>query len=334
MRNLFLIVVLFFFSVKGFTCTTFVLKNDSSLLFGRNLDWVSEDGIIVVNKRGIQKEALIFPPEKPAKWISKYGSVTFNQFGKEFPFGGINEKGLVVELMLVDGNYPALQGKSAVNELQWVQYQLDNSKSIREVIESTQKIGIQQINQHLHFLICDSIGNSVVIEFSIEGILTYKGTDLPTPVLENDLYLKSVNKHSKNQTCRFSTALKMVNSFETQNNSKAIEYSFNILNKVKISGSWSIVYDIKNMEINFKTTNNQKIRKVRIRNFNFSCKESSLIYNIKNNDYGIITSLFSRYTEKVNNEIFKESLKSNNINLPSQVLNQFSTYNKSCICID
>ena len=334
MRNLFLIIALFLYSVNGFTCTTFVLKNDSSLLFGRNLDWVSEGGIIVVNKRGIQKEALISPPEKPAKWISKYGSVTFNQFGKEFPFGGINEKGLVVELMLVNGNYPPLQGKSAVNELQWVQYQLDNSKSIREVIESTQKIGIQQINQHLHFLICDSLGNSAVIEFSSKGILTYKGTDLPTPVLENDLYLKSVKKHSKNQTCRFGTALKMVNSFETQNNSKAVEYSFNILNKVKISGTWSIVYDIKNMQIHFKTGSNQEIRKVQIKSFNFLCKEPSLIYNIKNNDYGVITSLFSRYTEKVNNEIFAGSLKSNRIGLPSQVLHQFSSYNKSCICIN
>jgi len=37
------------------------LKNDSSLLFGRNLDWVSEGGIIVVNKRGIEKKALISP---------------------------------------------------------------------------------------------------------------------------------------------------------------------------------------------------------------------------------------------------------------------------------
>jgi penicillin V acylase-like amidase (Ntn superfamily) len=334
MRIFFIITVLFLYSLNGFTCTTFVLKNDSSLLFGRNLDWVSEGGIIVVNKRGIEKKALISPPEKPARWISKYGSVTFNQFGKEFPFGGINEKGLVVELMLVNGNYPPLKGKYAVNELQWVQYQLDNSKSIQEVIESTQKIGIQQINQHLHFLICDSLGNSAVIEFNNKEILTYKGSDLKTPVLENEQYLISVKKHSTNKTCRFGTAVKMINSFETQNNSKAVEYSFNILNKVKISGAWSIVYDIKNRQIHFKTGSNQAIRKVQIKSFNFSCKEPSLVYNIKNNDSGIITSLFSRYTEKVNNEIFTGSLRSNKIGLPSQVLHQFSSYNTSCICID
>ena len=34
-----------------------------------------------------------------AQWQSKYASVTFNQYGVELPTGGINEKGLVVEIM-------------------------------------------------------------------------------------------------------------------------------------------------------------------------------------------------------------------------------------------
>ena len=33
----------------------------------------------------------------PASWVSKYGSVTFNQYGRELPTGGMNEAGLVVE---------------------------------------------------------------------------------------------------------------------------------------------------------------------------------------------------------------------------------------------
>jgi choloylglycine hydrolase len=32
---------------------------------------------------------------KTISWISKYGSITFNQYGREFPTGGMNEKGLV-----------------------------------------------------------------------------------------------------------------------------------------------------------------------------------------------------------------------------------------------
>ena len=145
------------------SCTTFVLKNDSSLVFGRNLDWVSDNGVIVVNKRNMTKTSLVFSPEKATHWTSKFGSVTFNQFGQEFPFGGINEKGLVVEIMVVAGQYPKFDKRTAINELQWVQFQLDNSRTIEEVIASDKNIRISVIDQNLHFLICDSFGNIAVI---------------------------------------------------------------------------------------------------------------------------------------------------------------------------
>jgi choloylglycine hydrolase len=162
MKLLFFSILLSLKVSTGFSCTTFVLKNDSTLLFGRNLDWVSDDGIAVVNKRNVEKTALVLPPSRPMEWTSKYGSLTFNQFGKEFPFGGINEKGLVVEIMLVKTEYPEADKRAAVNELQWVQYQLDCSKSVEEVIKSDSFLRISKIRQNLHFLICDSAGNTAV----------------------------------------------------------------------------------------------------------------------------------------------------------------------------
>lgn len=92
MKKISLIFTIFLF-VNSYACTTFVLKTENDLVFGRNLDWVSDNGVVVVNKRNVKKTSLIFPPEKPVEWISKYGSVTFNQFGAEFPFGGMNEEG-------------------------------------------------------------------------------------------------------------------------------------------------------------------------------------------------------------------------------------------------
>jgi len=35
-----------------------------------------------------------------ATWVATYGSVTFNQFGRDKPMTGINEKGLMVSQML------------------------------------------------------------------------------------------------------------------------------------------------------------------------------------------------------------------------------------------
>src|SRR5262245_52821757 len=100
-------------------CTTFCLSDGRNVVFGRNYDWDFGDALLMVNKRGVTKVSAFGAPgsdpagriaergpggraaagsrsgETPARWVSKYGSVTFNQYGREFPTGGMNEKGLV-----------------------------------------------------------------------------------------------------------------------------------------------------------------------------------------------------------------------------------------------
>jgi penicillin V acylase-like amidase (Ntn superfamily) len=325
-------ILLSIFKVQA--CTTFVLQDSTDLVFGRNLDWVSNDGLAVINKRNIHKSALVFPPEKPVVWTSKYGSVTFNQFGKEFPFGGMNEKGLVVELMLVGGSYPDADDREALNELQWVQYQLDNCATIQEVLDTDKKIRISKINQKLHFLICDAVGNKAVIEFNKKGMIAYYGKYLIIPVLENDTYAGSLTKRSKNISCRFSTAADMISAYKRTSNKTAIAYSFEILDQVALDQSWSIVYDIKNMLIHFKTTANKKIRKIDVSKFQFDCTEKSLLYDLKDKNEGLINSLFMPYDKAFNDMKFKSGLKSNAIWLPGFVEGMFLGYNESCVCKD
>lgn len=332
MRVLSILCIFFFNTITSNSCTTFVIQNDNSLVFGRNLDWVSDNGLIVVNKRNVQKSSLIFPPEKTTKWTSKYGSVTFNQFGKEFPFGGINEKGLVVEIMLVEGNYPSVDNRTALNELQWVQYQLDNASSIDEVIASDQFIRISKIDQNIHFLVCDNSGNVAVIEFDKKGMIIYRGDDLPIPVLENDSYSQSLAKMHANVKCRFKTASEMIEQYQAAPKSSVIDYSFTILDKVALDGSWSIVYDIKNMEIHFKTASDKTIRKIRFNDFDFNCSEMSKLYDLKRKDKDYINSYFVNFTSELNTTKFNEAVKSNRIQLPKEVLNLFYGYNGTCYC--
>jgi penicillin V acylase-like amidase (Ntn superfamily) len=333
MKTLITICLLTLNSVIAYSCTTFVLKNDNSLVFGRNLDWVSDNGVIVVNKRNIQKTSLVFPPEKSTTWTSKYGSITFNQFGKELPFGGINEKGLVVEIMLVSGNYPDFDKRTAINELQWIQYQLDNAETIEDIIESDNKIRISKIDQNLHFLICDNSGNVAVIEFDKKGMHVYKGADLPIPVLENDLYSRSLEKNKAKEDCRFRTASNMLEQYYIKPNSPAVDYSFNILDKVALDGSWSIIYDIKNMEIHFKTSSDKTLKKIRINDFDFNCKEVSKLYDLARKDKEYINMYFTNYSSELNNNKLDAAIKSNGIQLPKDVLNQFYNYNKTCNCL-
>lgn len=321
-------------TIKSYGCTTFVLNDENNLLFGRNLDWVSDNGIIVTNNRNTHKSSLVFSPEKSIQWTSKYGSVTFNQFGKEFPFGGINEKGLVVEIMVVEGKYPKPDARYAVNELQWVQYQLDNASTIEEVILSDEQIRISGVSQNLHFLICDKSGNVAVIEFDELGMMIYKGSDLPIPVLENDTYSNSLIRKQKGQKCRFGTVAKMIENYKSVSDKSPIEYSFSILDKVALDGSWSIVYDIKNMTIYFKSASNQTRKTINISEFDFACDTKGLMFNLLDKSNGDITFSFTEFTSELNNNKLSAAIKSNSIRLPKEIEDQFFDYHKTCRCGD
>ena len=81
----------------------------------------------MVNPRNLEKVALVITSEKPVKWVSKFGSITFNQMGREVPFGGINESGLVVEHMALDEVvFPSKDNRYVIRAFQWIQFQLDN----------------------------------------------------------------------------------------------------------------------------------------------------------------------------------------------------------------
>jgi penicillin V acylase-like amidase (Ntn superfamily) len=75
-------------------CTSFCFCTGDTVLFGNTLDWYFSDGLVMVNKHNVSKTALGFP--NPARWTSKYGSVTINQWGREFPMRGLNEAGLAI----------------------------------------------------------------------------------------------------------------------------------------------------------------------------------------------------------------------------------------------
>src|SRR5687767_7326686 len=127
----------------AFGCTAFCLKNSSEVLFGKNYDWSIGDGMLFVNKRGMSKISSLESEKNVAKWVSKYGSVTFNQYGWEQPSGGMNENGLAIELMWLDGTkYPKADGRPAIDVLEWIQYQLDTATNTAEVIRNAESVRI------------------------------------------------------------------------------------------------------------------------------------------------------------------------------------------------
>ena len=114
-------------------CSAFYWGGEK-MLFGRNLDWYNGSGYVMKNNRGQKKFAYSISLNKAAHWVAKYGSITFNQIGKEFPYGGINEKGLVVEQLWLHATTYQDNKNETISELEWIQYQLDNYEHIDQII--------------------------------------------------------------------------------------------------------------------------------------------------------------------------------------------------------
>lgn len=297
MKQLIFLLAFLFVLAEAFSCTTFSMKNkNGDVVFGRNFDFPVGMGHINVNFRDMQKTAFVRAPEKPMSWDSKYGSISFNQVGREFPYGGMNEAGLVIEQMWVqEAKYPEADERFGLTEVQWIQYQLDMSGTVQDVIDSNEKVRISFTSAApLHFLVTDAAGDVATVEI-LEGELSvHRGKNLPFSVLANCTYEhslayksskekkenKTFNGWTENSSGRFVTAVNMIENFNGEDN--LVDYAFSVLDSVaqRPGTQWSIVYDITNMEISYKSTENEKVQKIRMSDFDFSCSDSRLFADL------------------------------------------------------
>ena len=305
-------------------CTTFTLLAGSKLIFGRNLDVDTDVGNVFVNPRGVKKVAYFdsTSSEIPAKWTSKYGSVTFNQISKDIPHGGMNELGLVVEhLFLEESKYEPKDKRPALISHQWVQYILDNCKTVSEVIESNTEIRISQSDFKftIHFHVMDSTGDRAIIEFLDGKFNVYRKDTYIIGALANSTYENSLNSSEKfvdvggnialptdvsNSIERFVKAADMVANYPGEDIEPLIPYSFSILDSVRNNTQWQIVYDIKNLQIYYRTESLKSIRILRLKDFDYT--NTKRIKTISINDDPVGNTNWLIYTTDINRNIINE----------------------------
>jgi len=189
---LFLTLFLCFFLKESQACTTFNIVHGDRNVFGRNYDWGVGEALVVINKRGVSKTSLKIQREtgKPVTWTSKYGSVTFNQTGREFCQGGINEAGLVVATMALDETeFPAPDSRPYLHKLQWRQYLLDKFSTVEQVIASDARVRISKARApNNHILVSDRTGDCAAIEFINGKMIVHTREALPVRALANNTY--------------------------------------------------------------------------------------------------------------------------------------------------
>jgi choloylglycine hydrolase len=166
-------------------CTVFASSDGTRVVVGKNLDWEDGSGQLLLNPRGQGKVARV----GGFAWEARYGSVTFNQFGRGRPLGGMNEAGLVVEeASYWPSRHPEPDGIPRVDEFEWIQFQLDRFGSVDEVVENLDGLGIEPSLGGLHYFVADRGGRVAIVEF-LAGSMVVHRPDVP--VLTNDTWERS-----------------------------------------------------------------------------------------------------------------------------------------------
>ncbi|QJR10857.1 hypothetical protein DSM104443_01927 [Usitatibacter rugosus] len=311
-------------------CTTFCVRGPEGLVFGRNYDYAFGEGMVLVNARGVEKVSVL--ERNAARWTSKYGSVTFNQYGRDNPMGGVNERGFVVELMeLQDTKYPPADSRPQLGSLEWIQYLLDNYASVEEAVTGAKRVRIGT-SAPLHFLLADRSGDTAVVEFLNGRMVVRRGETLASRVLANTPYDEDVEYAAKTTPKaelprglegsreRFSRAARAVKAYEAQPTESAVERSFGILDEVAQKGhtQWQVVYDLKAATIHYRTTPNRERRSIAYASFDYSCKAPGGMLDV-DTGRGDVTKAFLPYAPEANErQVVLAFAKSPDIRLPAQ----------------
>lgn len=304
-----------FAALPSGACTTFCVRGPDGLVFGRNYDYFFGDGMVLVNPRGVEKVSLL--ERQPAHWTSQYGSVTFVQFGKDNPAGGVNERGLVIEVMeLEETKYPDPDSRPAVRALEWIQYGLDRFATVEEAIAGAKKVRIGQLAP-VHYLLADRSGDVASIEFVNGRMLVRRGDSLPARALANTIYDDSLEYSARPRAGsgelprgivgsheRFTRAARAVKAYEAKPEGSAVDRSFEILDQVAQRGhtQWQVVYDLQRATIHYRTTANRERRSIAVANLDYACKSTGAMLDV-DTGRGDVTKAFMPYAPEANERL-------------------------------
>lgn len=317
-------------------CTIFKLVSNGRVLVGENFDFVLGDGDICANQRGVAKTAFTCHPASSAPlpaWTARYGSLTFNWWGREFPFSGMNEAGLCVCASgLSTSEYPPLSGRPVLFVAQVVQYLLDTVSTVDAALQALSAVDIAPplgATGHLHYFLCDTAGQAAIAAWEDGRAVYYRDADLPVPVLTNTSYRNCRTSLESGRvpapdpitsTERFITTARALTALPEEDPPEPIETAFSVLSlshmgavtlqdgipmRSLIATEWSIVFDLTAHRISFRTFENSSVRSIDLALFDFSCTTQPLVFDVQDDTAGDISARFTPCTPERNRAFFK-----------------------------
>jgi len=343
----------FMLSNAAYPCTFIQLGNAQDHANAQNFDFpLGLSAGIVINQRNVEKSAGYFAnmPKhaSPAKWVSKYGSVTFG-FGREVVVSGVNETGLSVYRLALGTVKYLPDHRPAMHENQFLQYLLDTSATMDEVIQQANAIQVYAGPYPTHFAVCDQEAKCAVIEAVAGKFHIYSDSALAVAAITNTEYPKALELLAKcpnadcqgmtNSQWRFVKAASQVKDFSGTNFMNGV---FEILDSVKETFPaeqtptlWTLLTHETGTQSQFlvKNTKSSKIiLSLDYKKLNYSCKHPVQVALLRSNDSGD-SVVFSDYTKSFQEGLATEIGKI--IRLPDSEIQAIVEYpDKYTHCLD
>ncbi len=332
-------------------CTTALLRHADEIAVAKSYDYPIGDGLILVNPRGLAKHAMGRGRNgAPLPWVSRFGSVTFNQYGRELPAGGMNEAGLVVEVMWLDETrYEAPDDRPELPDLQWIQYQLDTRASVAEVLAHANEVRVTSLSARVHFLACDRAGECAAIEFVDGAMVVTTGAAMPWAALTNSTYAASrafVERAGCERGCapargpgsleRFDRAVALARLAGTRDSGDPglADDAIALLDSVSQgSGSvWNIVYDPRRLTVRYRTHARPRIKTIELAAFTFACSTGALVLDVDADRHGRVAASFAPYSHAANRDLLERVTRSKVIPLPAGAIDYIARFPESFFC--
>ena len=317
-------------------CTTFLLERGAERVVGKSYDWHMGQGLVMVNKRGVAKQSLPGKPgDRPARWVSRHASVTFNQYGRELPNGGMNDAGLVIEVMWLDDSvYEKPDQRPSLNELQWIQYHLDSHGTVAEMVAAAAQQRVSPLYAAVHYLACDKTAACAAFEYLGGKLVVTPGAK----TLTNHSYAESAAWAAKQRElprgmgslARFARASREVGAPTAV---EPIAAAFAILDGVRSSTSqWNIVYDPSHMRVHFRTRSSPAIKTLDASKLDPSCARAVTLLDIDTDAGGDIAARLRPYDEATNRNLIERSVRRIRKQLPPGSVEVLVAYPSALAC--
>lgn len=272
-KNTVLFVLLFCTLCQcAFGSSVFLVKNGNKSFVAKNFDSLNGVGYLIINPRNSINVAI--GSRYPAmSWKSFYGSVTFNQLSTNMPVGGMNEEGLVVEL-LSSSEMSEVKGDNIImlNEFEAVKYLLDRCKNVEQALEALNEVEIEVFFGNVHYFIADKTGKSAVVEFFDNELVVYdEATPNYIPLLSSGRFIKSLNSVLGDKArdnvgdANFSLICGKLKKKEPKNESEIFEL---LTQNRTPENKWSIVYSED--KIFFRSVGSPLVKELNMKEISFN----------------------------------------------------------------